>query len=148
MVLLIKPDILWELDCKFIFTNAASCEIKLFADEKWSSAQAFEEMFNSSEYRMNIPEFYTTDPQAEVMVKHKIPREYIQGIAVQSRVDITWLNHLMQIMQTQVEVNPSLFAARKDFEHWHKFWLDAFSGMNNLVSPFTYGHKTCIHTWK
>lgn len=123
-VLLIKRDALWELDCKFILTNAASYGIRMFQDEKWSSVEAFEEMFNHVEHRNGIPEYFTTDPQAEVMIKKEIPRSFIGTIAVERPHDVDRLNGLTDI---RVEVIPKLFSWRSDFEHWRKSRLSPFS---------------------
>lgn len=123
-VLLIKRDVLWELDCKFILTNAASYGIRIFQDEKWSSVEAFEEMFNHVEHRNGIPEYFTTDPQAEVMIKKEIPRSFIGMVAVERPHDVDRLNGLTGI---RVEVIPKLFSWRSDFEHWRKFRLSPFS---------------------
>jgi hypothetical protein len=106
VVVLIRPEVLWELDCKFILTNAASFGIRMFGDERWSSVNAFEDMFGHPDHRIEIPACYTTDPQAEVMVRNEIPSRYIGMIAVQNPCDMNRLNNLSDI---RVEVCPELF---------------------------------------
>ncbi len=130
-IILIRKEALWELDCKFILTNAASSGIRMFQEEKWSSAQAFEDMFNHAEHRIGIPDFYATDPQAEVMIRDEIPRSYIGMIAVENKRDETRLDRLID-----VRVIPQLFRWRSDFEHWCQFRLSAFSSERHLVAPF------------
>ncbi len=132
VVLLIRIEALWELECKFILTNAASFGIRMFGDERWSSVKAFEDMFGHVEHRVDIPEYYTTDPQAEVMVRNEIPSCYISMIAVQNTCDISRLNNLSDI---QIEVRPELFRWRSDYEHWsHHVRLNPFPNNNNLIT--------------
>ena len=46
-VIIIRKEALWELDCKFFFRNAASAEFENRLDRKWSSTEAFENMFGN-----------------------------------------------------------------------------------------------------
>lgn len=132
-ILLIKKEVLWELDCKFILTNAASYGIRMFRDDTWSSVKAFEDMFNYVEHRSGIPDCFTTDPQAEVMIKNEVSSNYIDLIAVERRHDLKRLGKLQDI---KVETIPELFKWRSDFEHWRKFHLSPFSSDSKLVTPF------------
>lgn len=136
VVVLIRPEALWELDCKFILTNAASFGIRMFGDERWSSVKAFEDMFSYADHRINIPDCYTTDPQAEVMIRNEIPKRYIGMIAVENTRDMSRLNDLSDI---RVEVYPELFTGRSDYEHWRQFHLSPFPNNNNLITPSNYG---------
>lgn len=132
-IMLIRREALWELDCKYILTNASSFGIRMFREEKWSTAQAFEDMFKQMEHRIGIPDSYTTDPQAEVMIKNHVPRRYIGAIAVERSLDTERLGQLPDI---RVEVMPDLFRWRSDFEHWRQFRLPAFVNNGNVVAPF------------
>tara|TARA_Y100000294_G_scaffold173037_1_gene188596 strand:+ start:58 stop:1170 length:1113 start_codon:yes stop_codon:yes gene_type:complete len=120
-IMQIKRDVLWELDCKFILTNAASFGIRKVCDDKWSSVEAFEDMFNSAEQRINIPDCFTTDPQAEVMVRDNVPRRYIDMVTVKWQDDA---NQLSEFDDVRVEINPRLFKWRSDFRYWRKRRLD------------------------
>lgn len=122
-VLLIAPEVLWELDCKYILTNAASTGIRVFNDSRWSSVKAFEEMFGHVEHRNGIPEYYTTDPQAEVMIQTEIPPCYINVIVVDNRDEKEKLINLKNIV---VSVFSDFFTSRDDFNHWRDFRLSPF----------------------
>lgn len=122
-VLLIDPEVLWELDCKYILTNAASTGIRVFNDSRWSSVKAFEEMFGHVEHRNGIPEYYTTDPQAEVMIQTEIPPCYINVIVVENRDEKEKLINLKNIV---VSVFADFFTSRDDFNHWRDFRLSPF----------------------
>jgi len=132
-VLIIQPEVLWELDCKYILTNAASSGIRMFTDSRWSSIEAFEDMFGNAEHRNNIPEYYTTDPQAEVMIRKEVPLRYIKVIAVRNKHERDRLSNLNGF---SVKVLPQLFSYRNDFEHWRQFRLSAFSDNNSTVTTF------------
>lgn len=119
-ILLIKRDVLWELDCRFMPTNAASFGIRLFRDDEWSSIEAFDDMFNYVEHRKGIPDHFTTDPQAEVMVRNEVPKHYIHKIAVEHQSDQKRLCNLKNI---RVEIKRKLYEPRCDYAHWQNFHL-------------------------
>jgi len=122
-VVLLRREVLWELDCKFIPINAASSSVRMFADARWSSIDAFDDMFGQTERRHDIPEHFTTDPQAEVMVHNAIPRQYISLVAVKDR---NTAERLVGLQDIQCEVNPHLFSWRQDYEYWKNSRLDLF----------------------
>mgnify|MGYP003591485674 CR=1 FL=1 len=117
-VMLIKKEALWELDCRFIPTNAASFGVRKFQDNKYSSVEAFERMFTDIKRNKGIPDYYTTDPQAEVMIQSKVPFEYIEGIEFE---------------------NSELFGCRSDYDDWSfqsssQFNIDNFIiNQNNII---------------
>ena len=132
-IVLIKSDVLWDLDCKFILTNAASFGIQMFRDDKWSSAEAFENMFNYAEHRIGIPDCYTTDPQAEVMIKDGVPRRYIGMIALERQVEPSRLGKLEGVRGGTIR---ELYRPRSDFEHWRQYKLSPFPSEPKLVALF------------
>ena len=80
-VILIRKEALWELDCQFFPKNAANSEMSKFTGTDWSSAQAFKDMFGQEESRRKyLLKYYTTDPQAEVMIKNTVPTDYISEV--------------------------------------------------------------------
>lgn len=54
VVIPIRKEALWELDRKFFFNNAAGSEIQSPLNERWSSVEAFDRMFEREENRVNI----------------------------------------------------------------------------------------------
>ena len=132
-ILLIRREALWELDCKFILTNAASYQIRMFRDDKWSSVEAFEDMFDYVEHRGNIPDYFTTDPQAEVMIKNEVPRDFIDMIVVERHAD---LKRMCGLGDIQVDTIPELFRWRSDFEHWQHFRLRPFRSVGEMEARF------------
>jgi hypothetical protein len=82
LILIISPEILWTLNCKFCWCNAARNEIKksrMFRGGPW----AFRKMFarnggTSTDLPVNCP----TDPEAEIQVMEPIVPSYILGVIV------------------------------------------------------------------
>ena len=58
-----------------------------------------------------IPDCYTTDPQAELIIAKKIDQKYIRKIYIKSRNDV-------DINDARIIVNPIIFNGRKDYEFW------------------------------
>lgn len=87
--LLLKPDVLWECDCAFYPTNAASNGLRHQPVESFKTAAAFEAMFaseiieetaNGSQPIIRDPflkPYLPTDVQAEVLVFNTIAPSYI-----------------------------------------------------------------------
>lgn len=87
--LLLRPDILWECDCAFYPTNAASTGLHYQPVEKFKTASAFEAMFADTVIRetrfeienisrsVDLKAYLPTDVQAEVLVFNNISTNYI-----------------------------------------------------------------------
>src|SRR5690606_3811934 len=79
--------VLWELDCVFCHTNASSKAVKRIHINSRRTVEALKAMFaNTKDARrsqLEIPDRYTTDPQAEVLVMEPIPQTYIEGVYYQ-----------------------------------------------------------------
>ncbi len=75
VVLVLKRDILWELDCAFCQENAASNNVRFIPLEERKKGSALEDLFTEYDKihdvqrsSLGIPPEYTTNPQAEVLV--------------------------------------------------------------------------------
>jgi len=120
-VLWIRPEVLWELDCGFYYTNAAKLRSSRYQTEDWCSCVAFEKMFGFTMHRGDIPDCYTTDPQAEVMVRDQIPLDFIQKVIVINKREA---EELKKITDIPVEVDSFFFDGRRDYEYWQNFSLE------------------------
>lgn len=82
VVLVLSAEILWSLDCRFCWCNAAKKEIK--EHRGWRGGPwAFHQMFvGSDEARSGLERCCPTDPEAEVQVLEPISPEYILGAIV------------------------------------------------------------------
>lgn len=130
-VILIQPKLLWEKDCAFFKTNAASNDCRFLDISSRKSRQAFLELFDEQskvfqdENRMvksvevrsyfNLPANYTTDPQAEVLCFESIETDYIMEICFQSEDD---RKSVCIPNGFNCVVNQWPFYGRKDFLAW------------------------------
>ena len=119
IILRINPAVLWEKKCLFNHTNAASKAAKSIPESKKNGSVGFNEMFsdlNGKRSSLCIPENYTTDPQAEVIVLENIECEFIID-CVTSKIDE--FNILSkEFKNLRFNSIHNLFQSRKDFEKW------------------------------
>ncbi|MCE6958081.1 DUF4433 domain-containing protein [Cereibacter sphaeroides] len=94
VLLLLYPDILWKLECRFYACNASSTEAR-YMSHRAGSTTAFLDLFRDVEeplrggnlasrrqYRQ-IPPFLPTDPASEVQVLGTVPTLFICGAVVE-----------------------------------------------------------------
>ena len=117
-VIRLSPNILWELDCLFTETNAATRYIKETPDNALRGAVALEKLFAGEEIRQQqqLKSFDTTDVQAEVMVSGIIPPNYFVDLNFhyQNRIkDLVGLQALAKTFpQYQWKIRPEYFYQR------------------------------------
>jgi WD40 repeat protein len=90
IVLLLKAEVLWELDCAFCQENSASKPVRSIRLPDLKKTDALESLFdevycdtNGNYYKrldQQIPRHYPTHPQAEVLVFNRIQIEYIKEV--------------------------------------------------------------------
>jgi hypothetical protein len=114
-IIRIQPRALWELNCKFMITNAANSSYRFYRSEEQSSPESFELMFAHASERHKLPDYYPTDPQAEVMIEHAVPIEFIHDIVIANHTDASLLDQTESIPTT---VDRNFFVPRHDYEHW------------------------------
>lgn len=101
-VLSISPDVLVDCCCKFSWMNAASREMRTYLEQSDGSSEDFEKLFQDyGQYKRDdiwkrMPDNYTTNPQAEVLVFGHIDCKYIKDI----------------------HYNGKFFRYREDYEYW------------------------------
>ena len=130
-VVLLKPSILWEMDCAFFQTNAANNIVRHRPVQEFKGPQALNKMFDSSlfnrkslEQNHRLPVYCTTDPQAEVLVFDRISPDYIEGLAFENNVPY-WLknmipnslSHIHLIAEPAFGTN-TFFGRRCDYSFW------------------------------
>ena len=96
-VIRLSPKILWELDCLFTETNAATRYIKDTPDNELRGTAALEKLFAGEELRqqLQLNSYDTTDVQAEVMVSGIIPPNYIIDL------NFTYQNQIKDLVALQ-----------------------------------------------
>lgn len=92
-ILLLKPSLLWELECAFCANNAASRSMSGQTLAALQEPQSLASMFAdevATKYGVVrrsdhiLPDWFPTDPQAEVLVDTTIPARYIVAVAFRS----------------------------------------------------------------
>lgn len=124
VVLTLDCSILWELDCAFYYENAASGKFRNVPLSNFKSAESFERMFHDVSYKgvtvlrenIEIPNRFTTNPQAEVLVFSDIPIRYVNEIFCESIDQKQFLEN--RIKSISVNWNRSFFKYRNDYEIW------------------------------
>lgn len=121
VVLAIKSSVLWEKDCAFCVTNAASNEVTCIPIFERKGLAAFNRMFEEIDGKptraeLRISDYSPTNPQAETLVFGGIKSEYIDGAITQTKATETEL--IGKYKEWGFLYHRSLFKPRKDFRHW------------------------------
>lgn len=121
VIFVLKPNILWEKQCAFCVENASSNNVRNIQLEQRMTTDAFNSMFNEvpgkpTRVQLNLPRYYTTNPQAEVLVFDTIEPEYIGAVIFET-------NELAERYNNELDTdimiyNPSFFSGRHDYQHW------------------------------
>jgi hypothetical protein len=142
-VLLIRADVLWELDCAFCWANAAcstisrlplailkdsSSLVKMFADRC--------EVAGISRAACDIPDWFPTNPQAELLAFAQVPLSYVTAAYFQEQGGRSKFQPPHGTPLT-VGVRPVYFSARCDWQVWKQVvepssgesWQDAPSSV-------------------
>lgn len=121
-VLLLKPDVLWELDCAFSKDNAARGDEsrKPLAERRKlvSLYSMFEYSRKVQEALLDIPGSYTTNPQAEALVLDSIPVESIMEVHLESDDDVENLIKKYGTSKIIIKRDVKFFQPREDYLHW------------------------------
>lgn len=84
VVILLDASVMWNLACAFNSENAASNTMRALSLESRKEYGQLVRMFSdcsqNTRDKLRIPDYYTTDPQAEVLVFERIPTSCIQEI--------------------------------------------------------------------
>lgn len=130
VVISLKPDILWKYDCAFCHTNAASNECRFIDIFERKKVQAFRRLFedfdNIKRQDLQIPDYYTTDPQAEVLVFDKIHTEDFLKVHFHSWTQMNKYKEAYPIFENLFDINKNYFRPRQDYQHWQ-------NNQNNFV---------------
>ena len=125
VVLKLDPRILWQLDCAFCQTNAASNEVRLTNLNELKSWESFEKMFldskNIKRSDLHIPACFPTNPQAEVLIFNTIHKKYIKDVVFLNFDTMnTWVNKVGVINKFNFIVDDDYFHPRVDYQYWSR----------------------------
>lgn len=117
-VLFLSAEEVLNYDCVFCKTNAANSEISTIPVCQRKGLSAFQEMFyerqDITREELRLPDYYTTDPQAEILVCNNISPNLIQSISVENDTDLDLINK----KSININANKKYFGPRFDYEWW------------------------------
>lgn len=128
VVLRLKPEILWTHSALFCIRNAAEKEVAQQSREQRSGLQALTRMFKNQEgfptrELTQIPNRYSTNPQAEVLILESIDPKFITDVIVDREEKINNQAQLAKIIsensgKTKFYRGKDYFYPRMDHKHW------------------------------
>lgn len=119
-IIRLNPSILWQYDCLFTETNAATAYIRDTPNEELRGTKALEKLFESEEARKQAgrQSHETTDVQAEVLVSGTIPPSAILDLNFHYQNRLKNFQNLQALSscfkQFKWQFNPHYFYQRKD----------------------------------
>lgn len=125
VVLVLQSRILWELNCVFCSTNAANVSVSSTPWPFRMSADSLFAMFGDlpgiRRDVLRIPAYFTTDPQAEVLVKGGIERRYIESVWFETRDQLSaWYGSKPNTIGITIAAGEGWFNRRMDYKHWQR----------------------------
>jgi hypothetical protein len=142
-ILLIRPDVLWELACGFCWVNAACSAISKLPLAVLKDSSSLAKMFADkcevsgiSRAACDIPNWFPTNPQAEVLAFSRVPVSYFTAAYFQEQGGRAKFLPPQGTPLT-VGVKPDYFSARSDWQAWKQvaeassgeIWQDAPSSV-------------------
>lgn len=122
-ILLLDPKQIVELPCRFYVKNAACSGMKRKRIQIRPDME-FENMFHEDgmgiREKLGIPSFFTTDPQAEILVLDAIPVKAIQTVCFANNIALARYNNLLNAKEVDGCVDGKYFDKRMDYEYWRK----------------------------
>lgn len=121
-VLMLDAQILCDFDCAFCSENAGSANMYQTDIKIRKGVKAFLKLFDEqagccSRNEMNLPSYYPTNPQAEVLVFSNIPVEYIKCVYFFNYETLKKYRHLFS-NKNKCQVNKDYFYGRRDYKFW------------------------------
>lgn len=108
VVLELSPDVILSKDCLFFYTNAACSEFRYQNEHLFQTIDAWNSLFSSQDRNRFLPINYTTDAQAELMIKNIIEPQYIKKIHFSGKKNFFIPNHI------DYEQYSNMFSYRKE----------------------------------
>lgn len=120
VVLKLKASLLWQTRCAYSDTNAGDAAVFNIPIARRTDLAALQSMFgdygNIKRATLKIPDHYTTNPQAEVLLLDGASADDITGVYFQKAT--TCLQYREQYSDLRCHLNGGFFDGRSDYEHW------------------------------
>lgn len=121
-VLELNAEIICDYQCAFNWTNAGDSASYSIPIKKRMTQSALESLFEDKEGyptrdELKIPDWYPTNPQAEILVFDVIPVSHIKKVNFIDR-DTFLRYHDIIPPDINAEINRNLFYPRQDYKFW------------------------------
>ena len=124
-VLQIDPAVLWQIDCAFYATNAASKRMSNTPVDSLKTISAFDALFQDYKDEhtyvkrsdLCLPNNLPTNPQAEVLAFDIIPPELILAVCL-PRISDYSIHYHSAWHGVHVVIEPDYFGPRSDYKVW------------------------------
>lgn len=119
-VLRLRVQVLLDCPCIYCWTNAGNAQVYNTPPARRAGGRAFLKMFAEREggptrEEMQLPCYYPTDPQAEVLVFGRILPGYIVQVDFE---DLAAYSRYRGKIPARCAVNAQLFRPRRDWPYW------------------------------
>jgi hypothetical protein len=114
-VILFDLNVIKKHLCEFTDSNLASKNTKGI-----KGIEGIKKMFFNSQLRgkLGLPDYYPTNPQAEVLESSVIPPSWIKEIHLKSGNILNKIINLNQSENIKILVNNKFFGPREDYQYW------------------------------
>lgn len=123
-ILLLRPDVLWELECAFYWANAAFSHMNKVPLAVLAEPSSLAKMFadacavtGTSRLSCSIPDGYPANPQAEVLVLSRVPQSYVTEVHFESEIARSRFL-LPRNADFRIRVDSRYFRPRCDYRVW------------------------------
>lgn len=121
IVLELSSDILIDFECAYCKKNAGDHEIFNMPIDDRKGRDAFNSLFEDDyieRNKLDIPDYYPSNPQAEVLVFSDIPMKYVKNIYVENEIDEKKYKIICQKNNVNLKLDKNYFYPRKDYGFW------------------------------
>jgi hypothetical protein len=120
VIVAVAPSALWKLQCAFCTANAALGSVAAIPLAQRQTLAAFQAMYadvpGKERVKLGIPDSFTTNPQAEILMLQGVPRPYIFGLVASSVAQKARLN--AKYPGLKILMRPGHFSFRSDWAYW------------------------------
>lgn len=122
-VLKLDARIMCDFLCAYCWTNAGDASMYNIPLQQRMGKNAFLELFRDypnypTRRELCIPNYYPTNPQAEVLVFGTIPTTYIQQVYFEDATTFIKYKNIFPYISDILEYNKEVFLPRQDWEFW------------------------------
>ena len=122
VVIKLNAEIICDMPCAFCWENAASSSESIKPINIRQTREALLSLFDNkpgypTRQQCGIPDYYPTNPQAEILVFSDIPVKYFKGIYFQNDSAFIKYGHMIT-NSIPCKVNSNLFLGRCDWKIW------------------------------